>query len=254
MRHSSLLGRREPLEHLELAQPDAVLALQRLVQRAGDPGVAARAAPRHVSTSVGESATVDMARHYTGPEQQLHRQSIARALLAHACIVRRMAPLLLPRTHVTDERWDARTWAALIAAVRRAVPRRPRRLDGRRGAALDPRGPRPDHRAAAVGRLAATCSATAACCCSAAAPPTCSAGAASCIVGAVRLHRRVAARRPGHRSEPAHRARASSRAPAPRSPRPPACPIITTTFAEGPARNQALSVYTAFGASGFSSG
>jgi MFS family permease len=29
---------------------------------------------------------------------------------------------------------------------------------------------------------------------------------------------------------------------------------ITTTFAEGPARNRALSVYTAFGASGFSSG
>ncbi|MEJ3654485.1 MFS transporter [Actinomycetes bacterium KLBMP 9759] len=30
--------------------------------------------------------------------------------------------------------------------------------------------------------------------------------------------------------------------------------IITTTFAEGPARNRALSIYTAFGASGFSSG
>src|SRR5690242_13668131 len=29
---------------------------------------------------------------------------------------------------------------------------------------------------------------------------------------------------------------------------------ITTTFAEGPVRNKALSVYTAFGASGFSSG
>src|SRR3954469_24986350 len=30
--------------------------------------------------------------------------------------------------------------------------------------------------------------------------------------------------------------------------------IITTTFPEGPARNRALSIYTAFGASGFSSG
>jgi EmrB/QacA subfamily drug resistance transporter len=30
--------------------------------------------------------------------------------------------------------------------------------------------------------------------------------------------------------------------------------IITTTFAEGPARNRALSIYTAFGASGFSAG
>src|ERR671937_878984 len=30
--------------------------------------------------------------------------------------------------------------------------------------------------------------------------------------------------------------------------------IITTSFAEGPARNRALSIYTAFGASGFSAG
>src|SRR5947207_12054884 len=30
--------------------------------------------------------------------------------------------------------------------------------------------------------------------------------------------------------------------------------IITTTFAEGPARNRALSVYSAFGAAGFSLG
>src|SRR3954449_5182366 len=35
---------------------------------------------------------------------------------------------------------------------------------------------------------------------------------------------------------------------------PAALSIITTTFAEGPARNRALSIYTAFGASGFSAG
>ncbi|MBI5106633.1 MAG: MFS transporter [Solirubrobacterales bacterium] len=35
---------------------------------------------------------------------------------------------------------------------------------------------------------------------------------------------------------------------------PAALSIVTTTFAEGPSRNKALSIYTAFGASGFSSG
>src|SRR5919112_436261 len=35
---------------------------------------------------------------------------------------------------------------------------------------------------------------------------------------------------------------------------PAALSFVTTTFAEGPARNKALSIYTAFGASGFSSG
>ena len=63
-------------------------------------------------------------------------------------------------------------------AVRDRLPRRPRRLDGRRRAPLDPGRPRPHHLPARSGSSPPTCWASAACCCSAAARPTCSAGAA----------------------------------------------------------------------------
>ena len=64
-------------------------------------------------------------------------------------------------------------------ALRRALPRRARRLDDRRRAPLDPDRPRTCRRARCSGSSARTCSATAASCCSAAAPPTCSGGGAS---------------------------------------------------------------------------
>ena len=67
--------------------------------------------------------------------------------------------------------------ACAVRAVRRGLPRGPRRLDDGRRAAVDPGRPRPVHRRRCSGSSAPTCSATAASCCSAAAPPTCSGGA-----------------------------------------------------------------------------
>ena len=137
--------------------------------------------------------------------------------------------------------------------LRRALPRRARRLDGRRRAPLHRRRPGTSRPPSCSGSCPATCSGTAACCCSAGAPPTCSAGAGCCSS-------RWA-------SSPSRRplgglvddgtllivtrflkgAAAAFTAPAGLS-------IITTTFAEGPERNRALSIYTATGASGFSLG
>ena len=54
--------------------------------------------------------------------------------------------------------------------VRRVVPGRPRRLDGRHGAAVDRVGPRARRPRSCSGSSRATCSGTAASCCSAAAP------------------------------------------------------------------------------------
>ena len=140
--------------------------------------------------------------------------------------------------------WDARHLGAHGRAVRRPLPRRARRLDGRHGPALDRDRPRPHHLPAAVGRVGLR----------------------------ARLRRPAAARRPRRRpARPPARA-ARSRSPCSPSPRPlgglvddgtllvatrflkgaaaaftaPAgLSIITTTFAEGPARNRALSIYTA---------
>ena len=103
--------------------------------------------------------------------------SYAHALVARACIVCLAWPP--PPPPVRHRRALGRPPLGRPGpAVRRPLPRRARRLDGRRRAPVDPRRPRPLHLPAAVGRLAATCSATAACCCSAAAPPTSSAAGA----------------------------------------------------------------------------
>ena len=108
-------------------------------------------------------------------------------------------------------------------------------------------------RARCSGSSARTCSATAGSCCSAAAPPTCS-GAAACSWS----HSRCSSSRPalgGLASAGTlliatrfiKGVSAAFTAPAGLS-------IITTSFAEGPARNKALSIYTATGATGFSLG
>ena len=129
-------------------------------------------------------------------------------------------------------------------ALRRALPRRARRLDGRRRAAVDRGRPRPHDLAAAVGRLRLR----------------------------ARLRRPAAARRPRRRPArpPARAARRRSRVftvasalgglvndgtllvatrflkgAAAAFTAPAGLSIITTTFAEGPARNRALSIYTA---------
>ena len=75
------------------------------------------------------------------------------------------------------------------------------------------------------------------------------------LIGALAVFTaRLDPRRAGQRRHAARSRPASSRARPPRSPRRPSLSIITTTFEEGPARNRALSIYTACGASGFSLG
>ena len=136
-------------------------------------------------------------------------------------------------------------------ALRRPLPRRARRLDGRHGAALDPASSDSRPRSSS-GWSPATCSATAGCCCSAAAPPTCSAVSAS-DRGAVGVRRRLGGRRPCERRHPARghahpegHERGVHRAGRPLD--------HHHHVPEGPNRNRALAFYTATGASGFSLG
>jgi hypothetical protein len=88
--------------------------------------------------------------------------------------------------------------------VRRPLPRRARRLDGRRRAAVDQRGPRPDHLPAAVDRqrLRARLRRPAPARRPRRRPPG---PATRAAVGPRRVHRGLAARRPGQRSGAARR-------------------------------------------------
>ena len=103
------------------------------------------------------------------------------------------------------------------------------------------------------GSCPATCSGTAACCCWAGGPPTCSAGAGPCssALGVFTVASALGGLVDNGTLLVVTRflkgAAAAFTAPAGLS-------IITTTFAEGPERNRALSIYTATGASGFSLG
>ena len=84
-------------------------------------------------------------------------------------------------------------------------------------------------------------------------PPTCSAGGATCSS----RWASSPSPRPSAGSSTTARcwwSRASSRARRAAFTAPAGLSIITTTFAEGPERNRALSIYTASGASGFSLG
>ena len=243
------LGRREPLEHLELAEPEAVLALQRLVRARRDRGVAGE----HL-TPVATSDGVRIGGH--GGALYRDWQHIASQSLHVHCMHMHvlyvgMTPLPSPSRHVRRA-LGPRAWARAGAAVRRAVPRRARRLDGRRGAA---RRSGADlglhHLPAAVGRqrLRARLRRPAA----ARRPRRRPARPAPRPDRrARRLHRRVAARRPGRRRHAADRRPASSRAPPPRSPRRPACRSSRPRSPKGPRATRRSAIYTAFGASGFS--
>ena len=172
--------------------------------------------------------------------------SDAHAIYASACILLRMPPPASSPAGTPD-------LGAARRALRRALPRRARRLDGRRRAAVDRRRPRTSPPRSCSGSSPATCSATAACCCSAAAPPTCSAAGACCssALGVFTVASALGGLVDDGTLLVATRflkgAAAAFTAPAGLS-------IITTTFAEGPERNRALSIYTATGASGFSLG
>ena len=115
----------------------------------------------------------------------------------------------------------------------RAVHGHPRRHDRERRAAVDPARPRLLGRRPPVGDQLATRWCSAASCCSAAAPPTSSAGGRLFVVGVVRVLGRLAAQRPLDLGRDADRRAAACRVSAPRSSRPAALSIITTTFAEG---------------------
>src|SRR5215210_481785 len=137
-------------------------------------------------------------------------------------------------------------------AVRRAVPRRPRRVHGWHGAAVDRIRPRPDYLAAAVDRvgLRPGLRRLPAARRTRGGPPRPSPRAAD---RACRLYGRIGARRRRQRRHAA-RAHALLKGAAAAFTAPAGLSIITTRFAEGPERNRALSIYTATGASGFSLG
>ena len=206
---------------------------------------------RQVCTS-SFSVTLAMLAH--APTQGA-TEFISLALDAPACSIR-------SRDHDSNTRFLVdRTGFALVTstvgsplpALRRPVPRRARRVDGRRRAARPSRPTSACPPTRCNGSSAATSWATAGCCCSAAAPPTCSAGA-GCSWSPSPCSPGLAARRPRRRRRAAHREPASSRAWPPRSPPRPACPSSPRRSTKGPARNKAISIFAVFGASGYSAG
>ena len=246
MRRSSLLAGREALEDLVLADAQAVLAAARAPARTSSArgGRAGRARRRRA----GSSCEGPWRAHYS-KRCNFCVTSNAHRIYAPACILLGM-PLL---AHPRQPRWDARLGARSSSSAASLF------LDGLDvsmvGVALPSieRRPAPHDLAAAVDRLRlrARLRRPAAARRAHRRPARPAAGAAR---RAGRLH---ASPRPSAASSTTARcssSRASSRAPPPRSPRPAGLSIITTTFAEGPARNRALSIYTATGASGFSLG
>ena len=226
MRRRVLLGRREALQHLELADAEPVLVLQRVLQRARDARVALEQLAPLVDRSASREAG-DIARRIIPS---------CRIICVHiicTCISCRCMYIYPHAFH--HQRFLHRSTLALgcLVLLRRPLPRWSRRLDGGHRASFDPGRPGPHHLPAAVGRQSATCSATAGCCCSAAARLTCSGGGACCswalgvftvasAAGRPRLRRHAARDHALHqgRQRRVHRARrpvASSRRRSPRA-------------------------------------
>ena len=174
------------------------------------------------------------------------RAYIANALDAHACMLGAMTSSPPPPSVGRPPLGRA------VPAVRDRLPRRARRLDGRRRTPVDPGRPRPHHLPAAVGRLGLRARPRRPA--AARRPRRRSARpAARADRRARRLHGRLARRRARRRRRPADR-RALPQGRAAAFTVPAALSLITTTFTEGPGRNKAIAIFNAFGASGFSFG
>ena len=173
----------------------------------------------------------------------MYQQSLHVHVISFACLLQP-----LPRAPTGTRASGARSWCSAVSSSSTGSTSRWSASRSPRSAPTWTSPPPP-----CSGSCPATCSATAACCCWAAASPTCS-GAGACCSARWRSSRSPRSSAGWSATGPCSWRTRFLKGAAAAFTAPASLSIITTTFAEGPARNRALSIYTAVGASGFSLG